>query len=58
MNKQSTSELLATAKHHLLLIAQEMEKNGIDIYAARFTRDDEGHVKRCLLTWGMDVEIV
>ena len=56
MAGQSVKELLVTAKHHLLLTAQEMEKNGVDLYAVRFTRDDDGNLDNCLLTWGMDVE--
>ena len=56
MAGQSIKELLVTAKHHLLLTAQEMEKNGVDLYAVRFTRDDDGNLDNCLLTWGIDVE--
>ena len=54
--KQSVTEILATAKLHLLNVAKELEKNGIDLYKVKFERDDEEHVDRCLLTWGMDVE--
>ena len=53
---QSVTELLATAKLHLLNVAQELEKNGIDLYKVKFTRGEDEHVESCLLTWGMDVE--
>ncbi|MCI6118249.1 MAG: hypothetical protein MR717_02995 [Prevotella sp.] len=56
MGNQSISELLATAKLHLLTVAQELEKNGIDLYKVKFERDDDEHVNRCLLTWGKDIE--
>ena len=52
MCEQSVSELLGTAKLHLLTVAQELEKNGIDLYKVKFERDEEEHVERCLLTWG------
>ena len=35
MCEQSVSELLATAKLHLLTVAQELEKNGIDLYKVK-----------------------
>ena len=56
MGNQSISELLATAKLHLLTVAQELEKNGIDLYKVKFERDDDEHVNRGLLTWGKDIE--
>lgn len=56
MCKQSVSELIATAKLHLLTVAQELEKQGIDLYKVKFLRDKDGHVEKSLLTWGIDVE--
>lgn len=54
--KQSVTEILATAKLHLLTVAQELEKQGIDLYKVKFLRDEDGHVEKSNLTWGIDIE--
>ena len=52
MCKQSTGELIATARLHILTLAQELEKNGIFLESARIVRDDDENIVKCLLTWG------
>ncbi|MGM9702189.1 MAG: hypothetical protein ACI3YZ_01345 [Prevotella sp.] len=54
--KQSVSELIATAKLHLLTVAQELEKQGVDLYKVKFLRNDDGNVDRTLLTWGLTID--
>lgn len=56
MSKPSIQELLATAKHQIMTVAEELEKNGIDLIAVKIVRDDDGNIERCLMTWGMDVD--
>ena len=52
MCKQSTGELIATARLHILTLAQELEKNGIFLESARIVRDEDENIVKCLLTWG------
>ncbi|MGM9697958.1 MAG: hypothetical protein ACI3Y0_04875 [Prevotella sp.] len=56
MAGQSTTELFATAKLHLLTVAQELEKQGIDLYKVKFERGEDGYVEKALLTWEMDID--
>ena len=52
MCKQSTGELIATARHQIMTLAQELEKNGIFLEAVRIVRDEDDNIEKLLLTWG------
>lgn len=51
MSNQSTGELIATARFHILTLAQELEKNGILLHSAKIVTDDDDNIEKCLLTW-------
>ena len=44
MCKQSTGELIATARLHILTLAQELEKNSIFLESARIVRDEDDNI--------------
>ena len=51
MSNQSTGELIATARFHILTLAQELVKNGILLHSAKIVTDDDDNIEKGLLTW-------
>ena len=57
MTQVHIQELLAEAKRKITDVANELHANGIDLMTVKIVRDDDGCIDKCLMTWGMDIDV-